>query len=180
MGERRTREGRETSLVGTVRYAVPADAAAVEAVWSAVAAEGEWIGTEMPLDPRWGDRFLAALAREESAWFVADRGEQVVGGVFVDAAHGVAHIGMAIVEGHRGVGLGRSLLDAAVSWARDRGCHKVALEVWPHNTRARKLYEHAGFGDEGYLRRQYRRKNGALWDTVIMGLILDEDSSGRP
>lgn len=159
---------------------MPADAAPVEAVWAAVAAEGEWIGTEFPLDPRWSDRFLAALDREESAWFVAERDGQVVGGVFVDAAHGVAHIGMAILEGHRGAGLGRSLLDAAVAWARDRRCHKVALEVWPHNTRARQLYKSAGFVDEGYLRRHYRRKNAALWDAVVMGLILDEESPGRP
>jgi RimJ/RimL family protein N-acetyltransferase len=87
---------------------------------------------------------------------------------------------MAIVEGHRGVGLGRSLLDAAVGWARDRKCHKVALEVWPHNTRARRLYESAGFADEGYLTRHYRRKNAALWDVVVMGLILDQESPGRP
>jgi RimJ/RimL family protein N-acetyltransferase len=166
--------------VTTVREAVTADAAAVEAVWAAVAAEGEWIGTEVPLDPRWGDRFLAALDREGAACFVAERDAQVVGGVFVDAQGGVAHIGMAILDGHRGVGLGRSLLDAAVRWARDRGCHKVALEVWPHNTRARHLYESAGFVDEGYLRRHYRRRDASLWDAVVMGLVIDEDSQGRP
>jgi hypothetical protein len=38
--------------MGTVRPAVPADAAAVEAVWAAVAAEGEWIGTELRLRAR--------------------------------------------------------------------------------------------------------------------------------
>jgi RimJ/RimL family protein N-acetyltransferase len=86
---------------------------------------------------------------------------------------------MAIVEDHRGAGLGRSLLTAAVDWARDRGCHKVTLEVWPHNTRARQLYQSAGFADEGYLRRHYRRKSGALWDAVVMAVILDKDSPGR-
>jgi len=81
----------ETPVVGTVRPAVPADAAAVEAVWAAVAAEGEWIGTELPLDPNWRDRFMAALAAQESSWFVADLGGQVVGGVFVQGVGGVAH-----------------------------------------------------------------------------------------
>jgi len=170
----------ETPVVGTVRPAVPADAAAVEAVWAAVAAEGEWIGTELPLDPNWRDRFMAALAAQESSWFVADLGGQVVGGVFVQGVGGVAHLGMAIVEDHRGAGLGRSLLTAAVDWARDRGCHKVTLEVWPHNTRARQLYQSGGFADEGYLRRHYRRKSGALWDAVVMAVILDKDSPGRP
>ena len=165
--------------MGTVRAAVPTDAAATEAVWAAVAGEGEWIGTELPLHPRWRDRFLAALDAEESAWFIADEDGRVVGGVFVQSERGVAHLGMAIVEECRGVGLGRLLLDAAIVWAHDRDCHKVTLEVWPHNDRARELYARAGFADEGYLRRHYRRKSGALWDAVVMSLIVDNDSPGR-
>jgi RimJ/RimL family protein N-acetyltransferase len=170
----------ETLVMATARYAGPADADAVEAVWTAVAAEGEWIGAEFPLRPGWGDRFWAALTAPESSWFVAEVGGHVVGGVFVQNTHGVAHLGMAVLESNRGAGLGRSLLNAAVGWARDRGCHKVTLEVWPHNTRARRLYESGGFADEGYLKRHYRRKNGALWDAVVMALILDNDSPGRP
>jgi RimJ/RimL family protein N-acetyltransferase len=87
---------------------------------------------------------------------------------------------MAILEGYRGVGLGRILLTAAVDWARNRGCHKVTLEVWPHNARARRLYQSARFAEEGHLKRHYRRRNGALWDAVVMALILDNDSPGRP
>ena len=134
----------------------------------------------LPLRSGWGDRFRAALTSSESAWFVAEVEANVVGGVFVVDTNGVAHLGMAVLEDHRGTGLGRSLLNAALGWARDRGCHKVALEVWPHNTRARRLYETSGFADEGYLKRHYRRKNGALWDAVVMALILDNDSPGRP
>jgi len=166
--------------MATVRDADLADADAVEAVWSTVAAEGEWIGTELPLRAGWSDRFQTALTAPESTWFVADVGGHVVGGVFVQDTHGVAHLGMAVLESNRGAGLGRSLLNAAVGWARDRGCYKVTLEVWPHNTRARRLYESGGFAEEGYLRRHYRRNRGALWDAVIMSLILDNDSPGRP
>jgi RimJ/RimL family protein N-acetyltransferase len=166
--------------VSDARPAVPADVGAVEAVWAAVAAEGEWIGTELPLHRAWGERFLAALTGPDAAWFVVEQGDAIVGGVFVQADRGVAHLGMSIVDGHRGAGLGRALLDAAVDWARARGCHKVTLEVWPHNVRARRLYERAGFADEGTLRRHYRRKSGALWDALVMSLILDDESPGRP
>jgi RimJ/RimL family protein N-acetyltransferase len=38
---------------------------------------------------------------------------------------------------------------------------------------ARALYEKYGFVQEGYLRRQYPRKNGEIWDAVVMGLLLD-------
>jgi RimJ/RimL family protein N-acetyltransferase len=44
--------------------------------------------------------------------------------------------------------------------------------VWPHNDRAIALYEKLGFVEEGRLRRHYRRRNGELWDAVVMGLVL--------
>lgn len=69
-------------------------------------------------------------------------------------------------------------MDAAVGWARESGLHKLVLQVWPHNERARALYRKFGFVEEGYLRRHYRRRNGQLWDAVMMGLVLDESSLG--
>lgn len=164
----------------SIRAAVPDDADAMAAVWAAVAAEGEWIGTELPLRPDWADGFRAAFDGDVATWFTAVVDDEVVGGLFVQDARGVAHVGMALADGHRGRGLGRGLLDAAIAWARDRGCHKVSLEVWPHNTRARRLYERAGFLDEGVLRRHHRRRNGSLWDSIVMGLVLDEDRPGHP
>jgi RimJ/RimL family protein N-acetyltransferase len=49
--------------------------------------------------------------------------------------------------------------------------------VWPHNQSARRLYRSFGFEEEGYLRRHYRRRNGELWDAVIMGLLLFDETS---
>jgi putative acetyltransferase len=54
----------------------------------------------------------------------------------------------------------------------------VTLELWPHNRAARRLYERAGFVEEGRRRRHYRRRSGELWDSVVMGLVLDETSPG--
>ena len=72
----------------------------------------------------------------------------------------------------------RACSTAAITWARDVGAHKVALQMWPHNDRAHALYEKFGFVDEGRLVRHYRRRNGELWDAVIMGLALDEPGVG--
>jgi putative acetyltransferase len=152
----------------------------VETLWAQVAGEGEWIGAELPLRPDWQSRFRDAIRSSDAAWFLAERDGLVVGAIFVQNEQGLAHVGMAVQDRYRGQGIGKCLLDAATDWARDRSCHKIALEVWPHNERARKLYERAGFTDEGYLRRHYRRRNGALWDAVAMGLVLDRVSPGRP
>jgi ribosomal protein S18 acetylase RimI-like enzyme len=85
---------------------------------------------------------------------------------------------MWVAASHRGEGIGRSLLDECLRWARDEGAHKVALEVWPHNAPAIALYRAYGFEIEGRKLRHYRRRNGELWDSVLMGLILDHDSPG--
>jgi RimJ/RimL family protein N-acetyltransferase len=50
--------------------------------------------------------------------------------------------------------------------------HKIALQVWPHNEAALALYRSSGFEQEGYLRQHYRRKNGELWDAVVMGRLV--------
>ena len=100
-------------------------------------------------------------------------GPGVVGYISIEiASYGVADIGMLIVEGWRGMGLGVAVLDAAIGWATDAGAHKMALEAWPHNSAALDLYRRAGFVEEGRKLRHYRRRNGELWDAVVMGRPL--------
>ena len=48
----------------------------------------------------------------------------------------------------RGRGVGETLLAAAEQWARGRGYSLLTLNVFIENTRARALYERAGFGAE--------------------------------
>jgi RimJ/RimL family protein N-acetyltransferase len=71
-------------------------------------------------------------------------------------------------------------MEAGIAWAREHGAHKVTLTVWPHNRSAIALYAKVGFVEEGRFRRQYRRRNGELWDAIAMGLVLDQESPGAP
>jgi len=149
-------------------------------LYAAVADEGRWIGGESPVDRddlrrRWNER----LSKDEGVHLVAEADGVVVGQASLDrAAYGVAYLGMLVDRHWRRQGVGTALLLAAVDAARDRGCHKVALQVWPHNHAARDLYRKIGFEDEGRLRAHYRRRNGELWDAVVMGLVLDEAEGG--
>lgn len=52
-------------------------------------------------------------------------------------------------EPHRGKGIGRALLNAAIAEWRLRGGHQVMLEVVYDAVAARALYESSGFGDRG-------------------------------
>lgn len=92
---------------------------------------------------------------------------------------GVADLGVLVAAGSRGRGIGSALMEACLDWARAAGAHKVVLSVWPHNHAARGLYAKFGFVHEGTLRRAVRRRNGELWDAILMGLVLDTTSPGR-
>ncbi|MGH9019181.1 MAG: GNAT family N-acetyltransferase, partial [Acidimicrobiales bacterium] len=155
----------------------------IELLW-AVAAEGRWLGTEVPFDRAVHRQSLAELiGRPEAALLVAEAGGPtgVVGYISLEVArYGVANLHLLITEGWRGRGLGRALLEAGLAWAAGAGAHKAALEVWPDNEAALALYRRAGFVEEGRKRRHYRRANGDLWDAVLMGRPLIEPNPCQP
>jgi len=159
----------------TVRAARPADIDGLLDLLVAVAGEARWIGTEVPVDvERRRQRLAAGIEGDDAVVLVAEAGGQLVGQLDLHLArYGVADLGMLVAAGWRGRGVGAALLEAAIDRARQAGAHKIALQVWPHNTAALALYERFGFRREGHLRRHYRRRSGELWDAVIMGLPLD-------
>lgn len=149
----------------------------VDVLWE-VAAEGRWLGAEIPFDRDLRQAAMASrLADPKATILVAvgsgDSGDEVVGYLSTAIApYGVAELGMAVASDWRGTGIGTALLDAAIAWATDAGAHKMALEVWPTNSPALALYRKAGFVEEGRKRRHYRRADGHLWDAVLMGRAL--------
>ena len=165
----------------TLRPAVAGDFDAYMDAFEAVAAEGRWMGAEAPID-RAARRatFDRAVAGEGAMLLVADAGRQIVGAVHASISGGIVDLGMFVVDGHRGAGLGRALLEAVIGWARVAGAHKISLAAWTTNHPAIGLYARYGFRVEGTRRRHYRRRDGALWDSLVMGLVLDEDSPGGP
>jgi RimJ/RimL family protein N-acetyltransferase len=52
--------------------------------------------------------------------------------------------------------------------------HKLDLEVWTDNSRAIALYAAAGFEVEGLRRDHYRRSDGSLRSTLMMGRLLQD------
>jgi GNAT superfamily N-acetyltransferase len=60
-----------------------------------------------------------------------------------------AYIGeLAVREEVEGQGAASALLEAAESWARERGARLIALETGARNSRARAFYERRGYGEE--------------------------------
>jgi RimJ/RimL family protein N-acetyltransferase len=168
--------------VFSLRPATAGDFDAYMAAFEAVAAEGRWMGAEAPLD-RDARRpvFDRAIAGDGAMQFLAEADDgTIAGSVYAAVSGGVVDLGMFVVSGRRGAGIGSALLEAVIGWARDQQAHKISLAAWPTNHPAIGLYARYGFRIEGVRRRHYRRRNGALWDATVMGLILDETTPGGP
>lgn len=116
------------------------------------------MGNGGPLPPEVLKRLIPALREHPTTIiFLAYLDGRVVGiatcflGFSTFAARPLINIhDLAVLPEHRGRGIGRALLDAVQRNARQRGCSKVTLEVQENNTRARRVYEAAGFGQAVY------------------------------
>jgi ribosomal protein S18 acetylase RimI-like enzyme len=122
------------------------------------------------------------LGHPPEQFLVAERGGRIVG--FIRLVQPVAlpsgdHVrqiqGFAVDPAERGQGLGRMLLEAVCEEARRQGARRITLRVLSVNTRARKLYEAAGFTVEGVLPEEFLI-DGRYVDDVLMGRRLDAAS----
>lgn len=76
---------------------------------------------------------------------------------------------IAVRDGHRGLGIGRALLQDALDWATaSPDVHKVGLAVFADNERAIRLYRALGFEDEGRRIREYRMEDGSWRDDLLL------------
>lgn len=124
----------------------------------AVAAEREWIKTEPGFDrQRYMNRWRSMIDEVSVAMFVAEVNGHVIGfaDIYPDETH--AHLlSMFVAKQHRGRGIGKALLEAILSWARERKLMVVRLYVFPHNKQAIGLYKSVGFHEAlitGYAKR---------------------------
>lgn len=64
---------------------------------------------------------------------------------YAETPHG--HISDLVVHPrHEGRGIGRRLMDAAEEWAKAHGYRWLTISVFLANSRAKEMYERAGFG----------------------------------
>lgn len=130
-------------------------------LFASVAAEGEWLATEAPIDrrevrARWRD----LLAHGEGTILVAEEGGAVAGLAAV-VGRVTPEFGMLVRHDRRRRGVGGALLAASLAWARERGAREVVLHVFRHNEAAIALYRKHGF-EERPIPHLSQRRRGAL------------------
>lgn len=139
------------------------DQDAVVAMTSAYATDP--MGNAGPLPSDVLDRLIPALrAHPTTVIVLAWEGEEPIGiatcflGFSTFYARPLLNVhDLAVVPQFRGRGVGRQLLDAVAARATSLGCCKVTLEVHEGNTRAKQMYEAAGFAEGA------ARKPGSRW-----------------
>ncbi|MCS7135939.1 MAG: ribosomal protein S18-alanine N-acetyltransferase [Nitrososphaerota archaeon] len=93
---------------------------------------------------------------------------RIVGYVVVDIEKQddkkVGHIlNLAVEQSYRRRGIGRMLMNAAISYAKGYGAREVLLEVRESNVTVRKFYSSMGFVEKGRIRHYYHDE-----DAIVM------------
>ncbi|MCA9903029.1 MAG: GNAT family N-acetyltransferase [Anaerolineae bacterium] len=126
------------------------------------------------------ERIIRASTVDNQHMLVAEIDGEIVGHCVcagrqaLGALRHTAGLGIDVHMNHRGLGIGRALMQAMIAWARENPViHRVELEVFTHNVRAIHLYLSLGFVVEG-LQRQVYFKYGRFVDVYVMALLVGD------
>ena len=164
-----------------IREAEVEDAGALITHVNSVGGESDYLALgsgEFELTEHEEAEFLRACrASENKVVLLAFIEGQIVGVLNFSASHRprVKHsgeLGLSVRKAYWGLGVGSSLLDTLLDWARQTGTiKKINLRVRVDNHRAILLYERKGFVREGTLRKEVFL-DGVYYDLEWMGLVL--------
>lgn len=123
--------------------------------------------------------FLLPL-RSDGQCHVAVSEDRVVGWCdilpsFGESRRHVGTLGIGLLPEFRDRGIGRRLLQAAISTAWARGLSRIELTVREDNLRAKALYERMGFENEGVKKRSML-VDGKFYDCFFMALLRRNDA----
>ena len=117
----------------------------------------------------WSEAALAGLATSSGAFALADDD----GFILVRALAGEAEIlTLAVRPAARRRGLGRTLVQAAATDAREAGAESLFLEVAADNAAALALYADCGFEPVGRRSAYYRRRHEPAMDALVLRKTL--------
>jgi ribosomal protein S18 acetylase RimI-like enzyme len=163
-----------------IRSAEPRDARAFLEFWTAIVAEERFVRSEEVHVPARAYRRRFRQRSGLETHIVALEGNRLVGHVNVQrerhpVTHHVASLSIAVAADARGRGIGRRLMEEAISWSKRVGIEKLVLSVYPHNEAAISLYRSFGFVDEGRLARHSRKSYG-YEDEILMAVWIGSEA----
>lgn len=163
----------------TIRNADIADANAIAAIYNQGIAERS---ATFEIEPRTAADIaakLAGAARHPQLVAMSDDGN-LVGWAGLsdyrprDCYAGIGEFSVYIDRGARGAGLGRTLLEALVDAARERGCWKLVSRVFTFNHASLRMCRACGFREVGVYEK-HGRLDGRWLDVVIVERLIPEN-----
>ncbi|MDE1822098.1 MAG: GNAT family N-acetyltransferase [Euryarchaeota archaeon] len=150
-----------------------------------VTAEREYVMAEgLVLTREEAAKQLAGADAQKTLYLVAEVGGRVVGqagffrGEYTKNAH-TGQLWIVVAREHRGLGVGRAMMERGIAWARSIGIRKLKLRVFATNQRAQNLYRSMGFVEEARLRGDVII-DGRVVDDVLMALWMDGQRGPPP
>ena len=97
----------------------------------------------------------------------------------IDTHNRSAHVGLALLPGHRGRGLGTDTVRVLCHYGFiGLGLHRLQVETLADNAAMIRAAERAGFRSEGVLRRS-AWVSGSFADQVVLGQLAEEWPTGE-
>jgi RimJ/RimL family protein N-acetyltransferase len=167
---------------GTVRPARPQDAkACLAVVWEATNERPRTLMTSP--EEFWSPRQWRKHRRgwdPDGVWLVAEVDGKVCSSLGAERGkrpreRHVAEFGITVGAAHRGIGVGRAMLETLEVWAREFGVERIQLRVFDTNARGRGLYERMGYVEEGIERSAVKFPDEYI-DAVRMAKLLSAPS----
>lgn len=125
----------------SVTPALPADATAVIALWERCGLTRPWNDPQSDFD--------RALVQPSSTILLVRDEETITGSVMVgDDGHRGWVYYLAVDPAQRRSGLGRTLMAAAETWLKARGCPKIQFMVRTDNAQALGFYDQLGYAPQ--------------------------------
>jgi len=118
----------------------------------------------------------------KGVFLVAEKEDELVGHAFLEpmtlkSLSHVADLNIVVHKGWQGKGIGRSLLEEVITWAKNSSnLEKIQLNVRASNQIAISLYKKMGFQEEGRIKNKLKIKDSYL-DDIVMGLMLNKNPS---
>lgn len=130
---------------------------------------------------KWVRGVVSGVRKGEVVSVAAFEGARMVGHCDVarrksgDVRH-TGTLGIAIMDGYRGMGLGESLMRTALELSGKIGVTLVELEVFANNPKAIRLYRRMGFALVGRVPRKFRRLGRSVDE---LKMYVDLERRGR-
>jgi GNAT superfamily N-acetyltransferase len=95
-----------------------------------------------------GDSHYRAMVAEVNGLAVGMIGLRVDRGYEYDGVQ-ARIVALVVDESYRGAGIGRALVEAAETWALERGAHKIMVNTAHRRTRTHEFYRSIGYESTG-------------------------------